>query len=76
MEFSDTGRLGVPGVLPEYRHQGIGTTLFYRLLQEMQRKGHDKAVADTGIMLQDAIRMYHRLGFHIARRLWHWVRLL
>lgn len=76
MEFSDTGRLGVPGVLPEYRNQGIGTTLFYRLLQEMQRKGHNKAVADTGIVLQDAIRMYHRLGFHIARRLWHWVRLL
>ncbi len=76
MEFATTGVLGIPGVLPEYRNKGIGTTLFYHLLKRMQQWGHSKAIADTGIMLQDAIKMYHRLGFHIARKLWPWVKLL
>jgi len=76
MEFSRTGVLGIPGVLPEYGNKGIGTTLFRHLLERMQQRGHSKAIADTGIMLQDAIKMYHRLGFHIVRRLWPWIRLL
>ncbi len=50
--------------------------LAYCLLREMQRKGHDVAVADTGVILQDAIKMYMRLGFTIARRLGGWVKLL
>jgi len=75
MEFSKDGVLGIPGVLPEYQNKGIGTTLFYHLLKRMQQRGHSKAIADTGIMQQNAIKMYHRLGFHIARRLWGWVNL-
>ena len=33
-------------------------------------------VADTGVILQDAIKMYMQLGFTIARRLGGWVKLL
>jgi len=76
MEFSNTGVLGIPGVLPEHRKKGIGTTLFFHLLERMQLKGHSKAAADTGIMLQDTTKMYHCLGFHIARKQWAWVKLL
>ena len=76
MEFFKDGRIGIPGVLPEHRRKGIGTTLFYHLLKEMQRHGLVKAVVDTGIILRDAIRMYHRLGFHIARRRWAWIKLM
>lgn len=62
------GRLG--GLIG---YHGIGTTLFYHLLQRMQQRGHRWAVADTGSMLQEAVQMYGRLGFEIPRRLWAWV---
>jgi ribosomal protein S18 acetylase RimI-like enzyme len=76
MEFSKQGLLGIPGVLPEYRPIGVGTTLFYRLLEKMKNQGYRKAVIDTGVTQREPIRMYERFGFDTSRRQWSWVKLL
>ena len=76
MEFTASGVIGIPGVLPSYQNQGIGSTLFYSLLKTMQDMGKAKALADTGIIMQDAIKMYERFGFNTSRRQWGWVKEL
>lgn len=77
MDFNNkNNRVGIPGVLPEYRRKGIGYTLFYHLLKCMRQKGLSKAVADTGLILSDAIRMYNQFGFKIVRRQHAWIKML
>lgn len=77
MDFNnDNNRLGIPGVLPEYRKKGIGYTLFYHLLKCMRQKGCSKAIADTGLILSDAIKMYIQFGFKIIRRQHAWIKIL
>lgn len=77
MDFnSNSYRLGIPGILPEYRKKGIGYTLFYHLLESMHQKGFPKAIADTGLIQSDAIKMYSRFGFKIVRRQHAWIKVL
>ncbi|MFQ6064114.1 MAG: GNAT family N-acetyltransferase [Candidatus Bathyarchaeia archaeon] len=77
MDFNnDNNRLGIPGVLPEYRKKGIGYTLFYHLLKHMRQKGFSKAIADTGLILPDPIKMYTQFGFKIIRRQHAWIKIL
>jgi ribosomal protein S18 acetylase RimI-like enzyme len=73
MEFTSLGVIGIPGVLHEFRKQGIGSTLFYQLLQVMKNIGKKKALADTGFELQDAIKMYKKFKFDLSRELWAWM---
>lgn len=74
MECFRDGAIGIPGVLPAYRRQGIGTTLFFHLLEAMQRAGYPLAIGDTGLVQQEMIRLYHRIGFDCSRRLLNWVK--
>ncbi|HUT82528.1 MAG TPA: GNAT family N-acetyltransferase [Candidatus Bathyarchaeia archaeon] len=76
MEFTSQGIIGIPGVLKEFQGKGVGTTLFYNLLRTMQERGHYIALADTGYILEDAIRMYKRFQFNLCRELWSWVKIL
>ena len=76
MEFTSLGVIGIPGILLEYRKQGIGSTLFYHLLLEMKNSGKEKALADTGFELQDAINLYKKFNFNLSRELWAWVKIL
>ncbi len=76
MEFTSAGVIGIPGVLPEFRKQGIGSTLFYHLLLEMKNSGKEKALADTGFELQDAINLYKKFNFDLSRELWAWIKIL
>ncbi|MGB9694083.1 MAG: GNAT family N-acetyltransferase [Fervidobacterium sp.] len=77
MDFnSENNRLGIPGVLPEYRKKGIGYTLFYHLIKYMRQKGCSKAIVDTGLILSDAIKMYIQFGFKITRRQHAWIKIL
>ncbi|MFX0062021.1 MAG: GNAT family N-acetyltransferase [Candidatus Hermodarchaeota archaeon] len=76
MEFTASGVIGIPGVLPNYQNKGIESTLFYYLLKTMQDMAKTKALADTGIIMQDAIKMYERFGFNTSRRQWGWVKKL
>ena len=72
---SNSNRLGIPGVLPEYRKKGIGYTLFYHLLEHMREKELPKAIADTGIILTNAIEMYKKFNFKIARQQHSWIKI-
>jgi GNAT superfamily N-acetyltransferase len=76
MEFFRDGVIGIPGILPEYRNRGFGTTLFYHLLKKMQLHGHKQAIGDTGVIQEDMIRMYRRFGFDLSQRLLNWVKEL
>jgi len=76
MDFNKNNhRLGIPGVLPEYRGKGIGYTLFYHLLKTIRQKGFSKVIVDTGIIMSRAIKMYKRFGFKIARKQCHWIKI-
>ncbi|MBA7513724.1 hypothetical protein ES705_05742 [subsurface metagenome] len=76
MEYTSVGAIGIPGVLPQYRKKGIGSTLFYNLLKSMKENGLPKALADSGYVseLRKAIRMYKRFNFDLSRELWVWVK--
>ncbi|MGC9779807.1 MAG: GNAT family N-acetyltransferase [Candidatus Heimdallarchaeota archaeon] len=76
MEFTSLGVIGIPGVLKEYRNQKIGSALFYHLLLEMKNKNLEKAFADTGFILQEAINMYKKFNFDLSRELWAWFKVL
>ncbi len=76
MEFTSLGVIGIPGVLHEYRKQGIGSTLFYHLLLKMKNSGKEKALADTGFELRDAIDLYKKFNFDLSRELWAWIKIL
>ena len=76
MEFFKDGVIGIPGILPQYRHRGIGTTLFYHLLKKMQSAGFRKAIGDTGIIQKEMISLYHRFGFDLSKKLLTWTKVL
>ena len=78
MEYTSTGAIGIPGVLPLYRRKGIGTTLFYHLLKSMKERGLPKALTDSGYVPErkEAIRMYKRFNFDLSRDLWVWLKIL
>ena len=42
----------------------------------MKEHGYKKALADTGIILQEAISMYQRFHFDLSRELWVWIKVL
>jgi ribosomal protein S18 acetylase RimI-like enzyme len=76
MEFFRDGVIGIPGILPEHRNSGFGTTLFYHLLKKMQLHGQKKAIGDTGVIQEEMLRMYRRFGFDLSQRLLNWVKAL
>lgn len=76
VEYFVNGVLGIPGVLPEYRGGGFGSTLLYHLLKQMQAEGIPRAFGDTGIIQEDMLHLYERFGFDLSRRLLNWVLLL
>lgn len=76
VEYYLNGVLGIPGVLPEYRRCGFGSTLLYHLLKQMQAEGIPSAFGDTGIIQEGMLHLYERFGFDLSRRLLNWVLLL
>ncbi len=76
IDYLKDGRIGIGGVLPEFRNQGIGSTIFYELLRTMKKVGFKIAFADSGLTQIEAIKMYERFGFSIERRQNTWVKKL
>jgi len=76
MTFLVNSTLDIPGVLPEYRRRGIGSTLFYHLLKRMQKKGYAKAIADVSLGNQAALQMYRRSGFIMTRKICRWKKII
>jgi GNAT superfamily N-acetyltransferase len=73
MEYFKNSLIGIPGVLPVYRGKGFGTTLFFRLLENMRRAGHEYAIGDTGVIQEGMMSLYEKFGFDLSRRLLNWV---
>ena len=69
--MNDYGHIedGVPSlaisVRKEYRGGGIGTALMRTILGELRKRGYEK-VSLSVQKANDAVRMYHRVGFMIA----------
>jgi ribosomal protein S18 acetylase RimI-like enzyme len=76
MDYYKDGRVGIAGVLPEFRNQGIGSAMFYKVLKAMQRAGFAFAFVDSGLTQTEAIKMYDRFGFSVQRRQNVWIRKL
>lgn len=78
MEYTSAGAIGIAGVLPQYRRKGIGSTLFYHLLESMKERGLSKGLADSGYVpwTEDARKMYTRFNFDLSRELWVWIKKL
>ena len=51
---------------PEYRGQGMGTALMRHVLAEGLRLGATRATLEVRASNTGAIRLYERLGFHVA----------
>ena len=76
IDYYKDGRIGITGVLPEYRRKGFGSAMFYGLLKEMKQAGYESAFVDSGLTQTDAIKMYERFGFTIERRQNCWIKTL
>jgi ribosomal-protein-alanine N-acetyltransferase len=53
-------------VLPQFRGQGMGTTLMQHVLLEARRLGAKRATLEVRASNQAALRLYQRLGFSVA----------
>ena len=76
MEYFNNGVIGIPGILPSYRKQGFGTTLFYHLLKNMKDNNFKRAIGDTGIIQKEMIKMYQQFEFDVSKRLLNWSKIL
>ena len=53
-------------VLPQFRGQGMGTTLMHHVLAEARRLGAMRATLEVRASNGAALRLYERLGFYVA----------
>ena len=53
-------------VLPQFRGQGMGTTLMHHVLAEARRLGAKRATLEVRASNGAALRLYERLGFYVA----------
>ena len=57
------GKIGRMAVLPEWRHQGIGSLLLLHLIDKARQDGHTQVVLSAQVA---AIPFYERLGFIVT----------
>jgi GNAT superfamily N-acetyltransferase len=76
MEYNKKGLIGIPGVKKQHQGIGVGTTLLYNLLLDMKSKGYSKALADSGIIYTNAIKLYQKLNFNTSKELWGWIYIV
>jgi ribosomal-protein-alanine N-acetyltransferase len=53
-------------IRPQFRGRGVGTMLMRHVLSEGRRLGATRATLEVRASNERAIRMYERLGFHVA----------
>lgn len=76
MEYTEHGRIGIPGVSSKYQKKGIGSTLLYNLLLDMKNNGLSLAIADSGFIMRDVIKLYKKLNFDTTRKQLSWVYVI
>jgi mycothiol synthase len=62
------GWVGILGVLPDWRHRGLGTALLQQSFQEFGRRGAKRV--GLGVDAQNetgAVQLYERAGMHVHR---------
>ncbi len=75
LEPRKAGHLVSIAVLKEYRRQGIGSSLLAETLRVMKEEYKAESVfLEVRISNKPAIRLYHKYGFRIARRIPHYYR--
>jgi len=68
--FKKVGHIVSIAVLPEYRNMGIGTELMKRALETLRSLYNAENVyLEVRVSNTGAIRLYHKLGFKISRRI-------
>ena len=55
-------------VRPQYRSRHIGSVLVKRIIQDARDIGYRSILLDTLLFLEDAVRMYRRIGFHETKK--------
>jgi len=63
------GRVGSLGVLPDYRHRGLGEALLRHSFRDFRKRGATRV--GLGVDAQNetgAVRLYERVGMHVDRR--------
>jgi len=56
-------------VLPEHQHQGIGSALMQKAMENMIRYRAKKCFLEVRVSNEPAIQMYKKLGFKIKRKI-------
>jgi ribosomal protein S18 acetylase RimI-like enzyme len=74
IDYYKDGRIGISGVLPEFKRKGIGSTMFYEVMKTMKKAGFKFAFVDSGLTQIEAINMYARFGFSVQRRQNAWIK--
>jgi len=70
-EDENTGEVGLLGVLPDHRRQGLGLALLYFAFNELYRRDKQAVILSVdAASLTDAPRLYRRAGMHV-RTVYH-----
>lgn len=62
----DEAHINNVAVLPRYRGRGMGRAILRHALADAHRRGARRATLEVRASNVDAIRLYERLGFHVA----------
>ena len=58
-------------VRPQYRKLKLGYTLAVKLIEEAKKEGYETMLLDTLTFMQDARRLYERIGFLQIEQYYH-----
>lgn len=75
-ERAGLGAIQNLGIAPGHRGRGLGTALLLRALTGFRCFGLDRAFLEVTAQNDDAVRLYHRLGFRRAKTLYKAVDLV
>lgn len=62
------------GIVPEFRGQGLGRALVDRTLLAMREEGFERATLEVTSRNEQAVALYHRIGFRTVRTSYRSVR--
>jgi len=73
LDIEQVGDIGVLGVHPAFRRQGLGRALLRLSMQRAQQRGMPRLVLETENELSPAMQLYRSVGFHPGSP-WRWWR--
>jgi len=67
-KLTKKGHIVSVAVIPEYRRLGVGTSLVVNAMKAVSNSEADECFLEVRVTNQNAINLYRKLGFNIARR--------